>query len=145
MIATAVQPRIWGEWDVAFYGSGTTIVLLKECQRKPHLYVYSDSAIDEDRWMRDRYQMCYDLAAFMNGGERPRWLNDLDRTTEIEAISLSGASIQAVGPMVDVDPPNLNWHQDDSDDAKNDRTRLMDAVFSTSPPKPPPTRQPCQE
>lgn len=132
MIATEVQPRIWGEWDVAFYGSGTTLVRLKEYQHKPWLYIYADSAIDEDRWMRDRYQMCYDLVAFMNGGPRPSWLTDLERITEIEAVSLSGASIQAVGPMIDVDPPNLNWCQDFSDDAKNDRARLMDAVFMPS-------------
>lgn len=129
MIATDKAPRIWGEWEPAFYGSGTTLVRLKGAERKPWLYIYSDSAIDEDRWMRDRYQMCYDLTAFMNGGARPAWLSDFERTGETQVVSLSGGSITATGPMVDADPPNLNWQQDDSEDAKSDRARLMDAMF----------------
>ncbi len=124
-----VSPRLWGEWQSTFFGSGTTIVQLKEYAHKPHLYIYADSAVDEDRWMRDRYQMCDQLRDYMNGGDRPAWLDDIERLTETEAKSLMGASISAVGPMVDVDPPKCNWHTDDSDDAKNDRARLMDAVF----------------
>jgi len=123
------MPRLWGEWDCAFFGSGTTIVRLKEHQHRPHLYVYSDSTLDEDRWMRDRYAMCYQLRDHMNGGDRPVWLDDIERLTETFAKALTGASISAVGPMVDADPPNLNWVWDESDDAKNDRARLMDAVF----------------
>ena len=129
LLQPIVMPRLWGEWEPRFYGSGTTIVALKEHAHKPHLYVYSDSAIDEDRWMRDRYDMCNQLAAFMNGGERPAWLDDIERLTEESAKSLMGASITATGPMVDVDPPKCNWRTDDSDEAKNDRARLMDAVF----------------
>lgn len=123
-------PRIWGEWEPRFYGSGTTIVALKTHTHKPHLYVYSDSAVNEDRWMRDRYAMCNQLADFMNGGgERPVWLDDMERINEVSARALTGASIDATGPMIDIDPPNLNWRQDESDEAKNDRARLMDAVF----------------
>lgn len=127
-----VTPRIWGLWEPQFFGSGTTIVKQNEHHHKPHLYVYADAAIDESRYMRDRYAMCYQLAEYMNGGSRPEWLDDFERTSEVTSKSLAGGSIDAVGPMVDVDPPNCNWQWDDSDDAKNDRARLLDAVFFTS-------------
>lgn len=120
---------MWGEWKPRFYGSGTTIVGLKKNAGKPHLYVYSDTAIDEDRWMRDRYEMCIQLANYMNGGERPVWLNDIERLNEESAKSLTGASITATGPMVDIDPPKLIWRTDESHEAKNNRARLMDVVF----------------
>jgi hypothetical protein len=124
-----VRPRLWGEWQSQFYGSGTTIVTLKKEIHKPYLYVYADKGVSEDRYMRDRYEMCDQLAAYMNGGERPVWLADMERVSEVLAVSLAGASISATGPSIDIDPPNLNWREDDSDDAKNDRARLMDALF----------------
>lgn len=123
------EPRIWGEWDPRFYGSGTTIVCLRAERRRPHLYIHADAAIDEDRRQSDRYVMCQQLADFMNGGKRPAWLDDFERTSEIAAKSLAGGSIEAVGPMVDKDPPNLFWVTDESEAAANDRARLMDALF----------------
>ena len=121
--------RLWGVWDCAFFGSGTTIVRLKEQQHKPHLYIYADKSISEGRYIRDRYDMCYQLCDYMNNGLRPKWLDDFDRIEEGYAMSLSGGSIQACGPMIDKNPPNLFWVWDDSDDAVNDRVRLMDALF----------------
>ena len=122
-------PRLWGEWEVRSYQSGTMNVSLKIEQRKPWLYVFADKATDEDRQDRERYEMCEQLAAFLNGGDRPAWLADMIRTKEEAAYSLAGASIMATGPMFDRDPPNLHWDQDESDDAKNDRARLMDVLF----------------
>ena len=121
--------RLWGEWTVQFYGSGTTIVCLQKHQHKPHLYIYADAASDESRYMADRFEMCYQLREFMNGGERPQWLDDFDRQSEGYAESLSGAQIQAVGPMVDVDPPNLDWRWDESPQCADDRARVMDVLF----------------
>ena len=129
MTASISKPRIWGEWEPAFYGSGTTIVHQKEYDHKPHLYIYADASADEDRYMRDRYEMCYQISRYMNGGARPLWLNDFDRISETQAVSLSGGSILATGPSIDADPPKLHWVQDDSDQAKSDRARLMDALF----------------
>lgn len=123
------SPRIWGEWEPRYYGSGTTIVGLRLHQHKPHLYIYADAAVDESRYMRDRYEMCRQLTAYMNGGERPEWLDDFERLDEISSRSLCGGQIFATGPVYDRDPPNLFWVQDDSDDAKNDRARLMDVLF----------------
>jgi hypothetical protein len=99
--------------------------------RKPHLYVHADSSYDEDRYQRDRYVMCDELAAYMNGvGKRPAWLDDMERVSEVKAVSLAGASVRATGPSIDIDPPRLNWREDDSEEAKNDRARLMDALFN---------------
>ena len=120
--------QLWGEWDCAFFGSGTTIVRLKEYAHKPHLYLYADSAIDESHSMRDRIEMCYQLCDFMNGGERPKWLDDIERLTETKSESLSGASIHAVGPMIDANPPHCDWMWDESEDAKSDRAKLMDMI-----------------
>jgi hypothetical protein len=130
MVEPQVIPRLWGEWGQQFFQSGTTIVALRSAVRKPHLYVHADSSSDEDRYQRDRYVMCYELAAYMNGvGKRPAWLDDMKRVSEATAVSLTGASVRATGPFIDIDPPRLNWREDDSDEAKNDRARLMDALF----------------
>lgn len=122
-------PRLWGEWHVRSYHSGTMNVEIKSLLRKPWLYVFADHAADEDRQQRERYQMCEQLAAFLNGGARPAWLADMIRTSGTVAVSLAGASISAIGPVIDRDPPNLDWVDDESDDAKDDRARLMDALF----------------
>lgn len=124
------EPRIWGKWQTAFYPSGTTIVHTSDFLRKPHLYIYADAAIDEDRYMRDRYEMCRQIEVFMNGGERPEWLNDFERVGETCARSLAGGDISAVGPSIDRNPPNLDWVHDDSQQAKDDRARLMDVLFN---------------
>jgi hypothetical protein len=65
----------------------------------------------------------------MNGEARPVWLDDLRRITEEHAEDVDGASITATGPSIGIDPPNLIWMQDNSDDAKNARARLMDRLF----------------
>lgn len=122
------SPRIWGEWKPMFFGSGTTIVLQDEFKHKPHLYVYPDCSIDEARYMRDRYAMCYSLAEFMNGGDRPAWLDDFYRVSENGIESLSGAKTYATGPCIDRNPPRLDWVVDESDECRNDRARLIDVL-----------------
>lgn len=122
-------PRLWGEWEPAFFGSGTTLVRLKEYQHKPYLYVYASVGLDDDRSQSDRYPMCYELAAYMNGGNKPKWLDDFIRIGETSAKSLDGGQIYLTGPSIDKDPPNLLWVQDDSDQAVYDRAKLMDVLF----------------
>jgi len=123
------RPRLWGEWESRFYGSGTTIVVLKSRSHRPHLYIYADSSSSESRYQGDRIAMCEQIADFLNGDTRPAWLDDFDRATETFADTLTGASIQAIGPMLDIDPPNLIWKWDDSEDAKSDRAKLLDTLF----------------
>lgn len=129
-MATVAVPRIWGQWEPQFYGSGTTIVVQSVYAHKPWLYIYADSSADDGRYMRDRYAMCKQLTVYMNGGDRPAWLDDFERLNEYEAKSLMGGQLYACGPMLDANPPNCHWVTDESDDAKNDRARLMDALFN---------------
>lgn len=120
------------KWQARYYGSGTTNVTC--CvPGEPWLYVYGPKDEDEDRQQSNRYPMCEQLAAWLNGGERPKWLDDMERQTETLAVGLDGSSIEAVGPMIDAAPPNLHWVTDDSDDAKNKRARLLDQVFRPDP------------
>ena len=129
MSKTCTKPRLWGEWIAQFYGSGTTIVVLHEFQYKPHLYVYADKGIDDDRTQSDRMRMCDEIAAYMNGGVRPEWLDDFMRVSEWELKSLAGATITATGPMFDAEPPRLIWHEDASQECADDRARLIDALW----------------
>jgi hypothetical protein len=113
------------EWLSMLYESGTTIVTRNATE--PHLYIYGDASESEDRYISDRCIVCDAIRDFLNGGIRPQWLDDFERISETEAKSLTGASIEAVGPMIDCDPPNLHWIQDPS--AHNDRAKLMDSLF----------------
>ena len=132
---TESKTRLWGQWEPQFYGSGTTLVRLKffeGCGKYPHLYIYADSAINETRYMQDRYEMCKQLAAFLNGANHPIWLDDFTRNTESNAKSLSGGSITATGPSYEKIKGSGNWFIDESDEAKNNRARLLDVLFSIS-------------
>ena len=126
-----------GIWRVECYQSGTVVVTEgKTAATKfgvrsvgPHLYVYGPHSRDESKRDRDRRAVAEDLAVFLNGGTRPKWLDDMERTTEDSAKGLGGTSIRATGPSVDTNPPNCFWKEDDSDDATNARARLMDRLF----------------
>lgn len=112
-------------WKPQFFGSGTCVV--QRSYNEPWLYVYGPANPDEAKYVRDRMQLCYDLAAYLNGGSRPAWLADMDRISEREAIDLDGTSVTATGPLYDADPPRLVWRErGDDDDA---RARLMDRLL----------------
>lgn len=115
-------------WRPMFYGSGTCNVSTF-LPRMPYLYVCGPRHEDDDISQRNRMQMCYELAEFLNGGSRPPWLDDMERRSEDSCDDLDGSSIRATGPSIDIDPPNLNWREDNSDEAKDDRARLMDRLF----------------
>lgn len=115
------------EWMVQTYQSGTMVVV--SSFGGPWLYVYGPGNGDEKKYNQDRFQCCRDLCAYLNAGSRPRWLDDLKRVSETHAIDLDGTSITATGPMVDVNPPACDWRQDESEEAKDARARLMDRLF----------------
>lgn len=128
--------RIWGEWIPHIAGSGSSSVRLANVPNKPHIFVYKlmDAAVDEDRLFRDRALMVDELAKFMNGGPRPAWLDDFERTGEDRACSLTGEFIEANSPLVEWFFPDgkfSTWKSDTSEEAKNDRARLMDVLFLT--------------
>ena len=115
-------------WQVQCFPSGTHLVRDTNAP-DPHLYVYGPGGEDDSAYEENRYLVCQQLAEFMNGGARPGWLDDLYRVTETHAEALDHTSITATGPSVDIDPPNLDWRQDNSEDAHNARARLMDRLF----------------
>ena len=116
-------------WQPEFYVSGTCIVVDRESVRTPHLYIYGPRHEDDDKTQTQRMRLCYEIAEYMNGGERPSWIDDLERRSEDSADDLDGTSIRATGPSVDVNPPNLDWREDVSDEAVLARARLMDIFF----------------
>ena len=137
--AAPVQPIVSQLWECVYYQSGTMIVRdtsqptepfkYGEGDTRPHFYIYGPGGTDDDDGTRNRYKVCDDVRDYMNGGERPKWLDDLTRVSEERAEDLDGTSITATGPMVDSDPPKCFWVQDDSDEAKNARARLMDRLL----------------
>lgn len=113
-------------FELQCFESGTMIVTDGTW---PHCYVYGPRNDDEDQGVRDRFKVCEDIRDYLNGGERPKWLDDLERTSEESASDLDGTSITATGPMIDRDPPNCLWVFDDSEKAKDARARLMDRLL----------------
>jgi hypothetical protein len=110
------------------FPSGTQIVT-QGIAGEPHLYVFGPADPDEGQCDRNRFHVCEQIADFLNGGARPEWFDQLERRGEESAEDLDGTRIYATGPMIDADPPNLNWVEDDSEDARNKRARLMDRLF----------------
>ena len=129
-------------WECKYYGSGTCIVENalgpKEAFKygvhnlSPHFYIYGPGNPDESKYMRDRVKCCEDIRDFMNGGDRPAWLDDLWRVNESHAEDFDGTKITATGPSFDASPPACDWRQNDTQEAKDARARLMDRLFLSS-------------
>ena len=118
------------EWGSFFYGSGTTIVKNIFKRGEPWYYLYGPRDENEDAQQSHRYKMCQELANWLNGGERPPWIGDLKRSEEGSCFDLDGTLIYACGPYLNCDPPQ----QDDSDEARSMRARLIDRLFGIFPP-----------
>lgn len=129
------------DWQVRGFASGTMIVQDQAAPfepfaygvrcTKPHLYVYGPgygTNYSETAAVQNRYFCCTALAVFLNGGPRPRWLDDLRRVSETHAEDLDGTSITATGPMIDRNPPRCDWINDPSPEAQDARARLMDRL-----------------
>ena len=116
------------KWETRTFLSGTMIVTTGD-PSKPHYYVYGPKIDDEGEYDRQRYQYCIDLENWLNGGKRPEWMNQMVRISEEYAVGRNGARISATGPVIDIDPPNLRWMQDESFEAQAERARLMDKIF----------------
>lgn len=129
-------------WQCEYFQSGTCIVSNANCRKEPfaygvhsldpHFYIYGPGNKDENKAQRDRMKCCEDIRDYLNGGERPKWLDDLRRVSEDHAEDVDGTKITATGPSIDKDPPKCFWVQDDSQEAKDARARLMDRLFLQS-------------
>lgn len=122
-------------WRTMSFPSGTCIVT-SNAPDSPHLYVYGPKPVgkkdgegDDVAADRIRYRMCDELAEWMNGGARPKWMGEMERVSETEIVGADGSSITAVGPSYDANPPHLDWQQRDDDAAKDARARLIDRLY----------------
>jgi hypothetical protein len=133
------QPTVSERWECRHYGSGTCTVEDANGPKRafahgvhglsPHLYVYGPGNADEAKYIRDRIKCCEDIRDYLNGGERPAWLDDMQRVSETHATDMDGTSITATGPSYDANPPSCHWRQDESPEARDARSRLMDRLF----------------
>ncbi len=140
--AASMHPIVIERWQCEYFQSGTCIVSNANCRKEPfaygvhsldpYFYIYGPSNENEDKSQRDRMKCCEDIRDYLNGGERPKWLDDLRRVSENHAEDLDGTMITTTGPSVDRDPPKCFWVQDNSQEAKDARARLMDRLFLSS-------------
>lgn len=127
------------EWRAESFPSGTCIVRNGGAKAVdlPWLYVFGPKPVgpkdeegDDPRAERTRYQMCEQLAVFLNGGECPRWLSSLRRVSETKLLDVDGSEIIATGPMYDANPPQLDWRQREDVEAIDSRARLIDRLWN---------------
>jgi len=92
------------EWLPMFMGSGTTIVVGDPGEAWLHVVIVNP--VDDDAAQTQRMQVCYELAAYLNGGPRPAWMDDLDYTGGDRMTGADGLVIEACGPGFDGCPPD---------------------------------------
>lgn len=116
------------QWYVQLYGSGTHVVTTGNIREHAHLNIQGPNG-DE----KSRYLMCEQLARFLNGEPRPKWLNDMERIAEGQLVGSDGTVIVAAGPFFDADPPKLDWqsHNPDSGARLIDKLNLNEQHSST--------------
>ncbi len=130
-LTTAVgSPRT--EWVFQMYGSGTHVVIPSPRGDRPHYYVWHPAADNKGGHLR--FEIAKELEAWLNGGDEPWWLDLLNRKSAETVTTPHGADITATGPMVDADPPHLNWRTDMSDDAVVARGLMADALIKKDRP-----------
>ena len=128
-------PGYPGDWIVKRYGSGQTNVMLaipfevEDPPRVPWLQVYGPISDQGARQQRDRDKVARDLAGYLNGGPRPAWLDDLVKRTEVEWFDLDGTTVAICGPMIDRNPPRMDWVTDQRPEAKAARAALVEHLF----------------
>lgn len=120
------------KWVFQMYGSGTHVVIPTPRGDSPHFYVCHPAADNKGGHLR--YEIAKELETWLNGGDAPWWLDMLNRKSAETVTTPHGADITATGPMVDVDPPHLNWRTDMSDDAVIARGLLTDALMKRERP-----------
>jgi len=108
------------------YGNGTTNVQLHSTAKDdPWLYITGGGHGMSDA-ESDQYKgtMADEITEYLNGGSRPAWLSDgvVDGNSIVFA---AGERITAAGPMIDENPPRLQWVQDERPAAQEMRRLLL--------------------
>lgn len=124
-------------WRRTHYQSGTTNVpTITDFRRgfvttghalRPWLWVgYAVNTADHDAGRQGKANA---IAAFLNGqAPRPAFLESFDRPAADWLVLPDGTKLVAVGPMIDRDPPNLNWVPMETPAANAARADLIDIL-----------------
>ncbi len=105
-------------WRVNSYQSGSVVVTCQE-PTLPHLYLYAPTGV--------RHETAVDIAEFLNGGVRPKWLDDCERIQDC-IIGTDGTKVIATGPFYDCNPPALDWSLCEDAQSKQNRKELIDKL-----------------
>lgn len=105
-------------WEVRSYNAGITVVA-QENLCEPYLYVIGPSLDDDEANLMHRYQTCQEIAGYLNGQQRPAWLDDLQRVSFVTARDLEGTFISAYGT-------------DQCEASRKDRKNLIDKLCVTT-------------
>ena len=119
-------------WTVEMFLSGSTIVRDSSESRNtgPWLSIHGPGEKADAKWDENRFTFAGAIREFLNGGDRPACLSDMERINDEELLGVDGSRISAVGPMIDADPPKCLWRQDDSWDAIQSRVKLVDLLMA---------------
>jgi hypothetical protein len=115
-------------WRSTAYGSGTQVVQ-RESWTEAYYHVGHLAADTEGD--AGRFDVSSELCEWLNGGPEPWWLDLVCRKSDDMVVLPHGCEITATGPMIDraVPPAWGDWVQDNSEDAKIARGRLIDVFI----------------
>lgn len=118
--------RLWGIWEAKHLPNSASIVLQSiDKHARPYLQIQSDVGTDAERERRDRELMCEEVVRYLNGGEPPIWLADMERTGLESLSSPEGAFINAIGPLKQ---KNGKLEQCKDQASLENRTHLIDIL-----------------
>jgi hypothetical protein len=113
-------------WWTESYPSGT-IIVKSDIPLYPHYYIWQVPEDNDSNHKRQR--VAKELTLWLNGIiSKPYWL-EVKEVKGASAVLKSGQLIQAVGPMVDRNPPQLDWTEDDSEFSRRARQKLIDVLY----------------
>lgn len=117
------------DWIHNSYMSGTQVVACARGFRMPHFHIGHLPADTEGDG--GRTDVGRELCAWLNGGAEPWWLDLTKRLDGKTLVTPHGCEISAIGPMVDrAEAPSWgDWHEDDSEEAKFHRIRMLNALM----------------
>lgn len=117
------------KWEVTIFQSGTTIA--KKGNMSPHFYIVGCPGYTDEEMMNMRRNVAHEVCRFMNGEPPAGGIITIDHFDEWGNIVLdTGIKVQATGPYYDRKPPALDWSQNDTDAAKEQRAALTRDLFN---------------
>jgi len=111
------------KWKVSCFPSGTTIA--KKGNVDPHFYIVGCPGYDDSEMSRTKYKVAQEVCRYMNYEEPIGGILEVDHFDMWGKVVLSnGIKLSPTGPSYDSDPPNLNWKQNESEEANEQRRML---------------------